>query len=74
MAPTRYGDMSHWMMLKATTITPKNKRSKTPVRLMITVNTKVDRPKIMANVPTIESRSFHMFIFLAKRWMVKGVL
>ena len=74
MAPTRYGDMSHWTMLKVTTSMASVKRSNTPVRLMITVKTNVDSPKIIAKVPAIESRSFHMFMFLSKSGMVNGVL
>ena len=66
--------MSHWIMLKATTTMPSVKRSKTPARLMITVKTSVDSPKIMAKVPAIESRSFHVFMFLSKSLMVHGVL
>jgi hypothetical protein len=34
----------------------------------------VDKPKMMAKVPAIESRSFHVFMFLSESWMVKGVL
>lgn len=49
------------MMLKETAKIPRVKISKTPAKLMITVNTNVDSPKIMAKVPAMESRSFHAF-------------
>ena len=74
MAPTRYGDMSHWIILKDTTRMASVRMSKTPARLMITVKTNVDKPKIMAKVPAIESRSFHVFMFFSKSWMVNGFL
>ena len=33
-----------------------------PARVKITVNTRVDKPKIKAKVPTIEKRSFQAFM------------
>jgi len=40
-------------------------KSKDPAKVSTTVNTKVDKPKIKANVPIMESRSCHKFIILS---------
>lgn len=64
MAPTMYGAISHCTMLIVTTRMPNVKRSNTPAKLRMTVNTKVDNPIIRAKVPAIERRSFHRLIIL----------
>jgi len=59
-----YGDISHWMMLKATIKTPSVAKLKMLSRLRTTANMVVDKPIIMAKVPAIESRSFQTFTFM----------
>lgn len=49
-------------MLKTTTRTAIVTKSNVPANVKMTPNTNVDKPKIMANVATMESRSFHKFM------------
>ena len=58
MAFMMYGDISHWIMLKATTMKGMNSRL-TPAKDMMTVKNRVDNPIMSARVPIKEKRSFH---------------
>jgi len=49
-------------------------KSKDPAMVSTTVNTKVDKPKIKANVPIMESRSCHKFMILSYASVVNGNL
>ena len=49
-------------MLKATTKMPKVIRLKEPAKLRITVKNSVDKPIIIARVPTMDNRSFQRLI------------
>ena len=57
-----YGEINHWTMLKATTIRPRVNKLNELKRLRITVNTNVDKLIIMASVPAMDKRSFHILI------------
>jgi len=50
--------MSHWIMLKMTTMKGKSMRL-TPAKAIITVKKSVDNPMMSARVPIKEKRSFH---------------
>src|SRR3990172_6776553 len=69
-----YGENNHCAMLRATTMMPRITKSNTPAKLKRTVNTKVDKPKITAKVPTIERRSFQrpMIPFTTFHWKQTG--
>ena len=56
-------------MLNATTRMPKVTRSNEPTRLKITVKNNVDKPIIMARVPTIDRRSFQVLTFLYTNYL-----
>ena len=67
MASIRYGAINHWIRLNATTNMASVQKLKSSVRLRITAKAKVDKPMIMANVPTRESLSFHkLMLFTLK--------
>lgn len=57
-----YGDISHWKRFIATTRMPRVRMSKVPARLRITAETRVDKAMIMAIVPAMDMRSFHILI------------
>jgi hypothetical protein len=57
-----YGEINHWNMLKATTKMPSVTKLNVVNRLRITVKTSVERLSIMASVPAMDKRSFHMLI------------
>jgi hypothetical protein len=52
-------------MLKATTKTPKVIRLKESAKIRITVKNNVDKPIIVASVPTMDSRSFQRPILIS---------
>src|SRR3972149_751594 len=58
MAPMRYGEINHWIMLKAITKMGIRRRS-TFNHHRRTVKNKVDKPMITANVPRTDKRSCH---------------
>ncbi len=52
-------------MLKSTTKTSNVRRLKAPVRERRMVKKRLDTPMMMARVPSMENRSFHMLIGLS---------
>ena len=60
MASIMYGAMSHWIMLKMITMNGIN-NILTPANDKMKVKNRVDKPMMIANVPTNEKRSFHKF-------------
>jgi len=52
-------------MLKSTTKMPRVRKLNASVRLRRTVKKRVDSPMIMARVPSMENRSFHMLMVLS---------
>jgi len=82
--------MSHWTMLKMTTMKGKSIRL-TPAKAIIIVKKSVDNPMMRARVPIREKRSFHKltklssimlskkmtyihFVFLVKWLLLTGYL
>jgi hypothetical protein len=62
--------MSHWAMLKMTTMNGKSIRL-TPAKDIITVKNSVDKPIMSARVPIKEKRSFHKLTKLSSTMLSK---
>ena len=71
MASMRYGAMSHWIMLKMTTMKGRNSML-TPARDKMIVKKSVDKPMIRASVPSNEKRSFHKLTSLSSVLLSKS--